>query len=304
MTSISSSMRMKTMAAPIFSILFLVLCSSSMVLSVSFNRIQLPPNATGPEALAFEPKTGIFYTGIADGRVLKYRPRVGRFEDLGFFAPNRSKAVCDGTETAMPNPVCGRPLGMGFHHATKRLYVCDAFFGFGVLEPKGGLGTLLSTGADGERYRFCNVVDVHQRPVGVAVDEDAKFVFISLFIINKTIKFWLKGPNSKANKYEIINSVAMPDNIKRTESGRSFWLAAAMEKQSSLVPIGKRFNENGIVLQTVNFEQVYGNKSISEVQEYQGRLYAVSRFANFIPVLKDLKFKLLAACPEKCINCS
>ena len=59
-----------------------------MVLA-SFNKIQLPSNATGPEALAFQLETGQFYTGIADGRILKYQGRTAGFVDFGFAAPNR-----------------------------------------------------------------------------------------------------------------------------------------------------------------------------------------------------------------------
>ncbi|KAK9034496.1 hypothetical protein V6N11_050658 [Hibiscus sabdariffa] len=63
-----------------------------MLLSQSFRSLQLPPNATGPESIAFEsgPVTGRFYVGIADGRILQYNgPRVG-FLDFGFTGPNRN----------------------------------------------------------------------------------------------------------------------------------------------------------------------------------------------------------------------
>ncbi|XWS51286.1 hypothetical protein CRYUN_Cryun12cG0163800 [Craigia yunnanensis] len=126
-------MRIKTIAVTIFSTFVFLHCFPSMALSVTFNKIQLPPNATGPEALAFELGTERFYTGIADGRILKYQGRTAGFVDFGFAAPNRSKSVCDGTDTANPNPACGRALGFALHHTTKKLYVCDAFFGFGVL---------------------------------------------------------------------------------------------------------------------------------------------------------------------------
>ncbi|MFQ6655719.1 hypothetical protein Gotur_026143 [Gossypium turneri] len=144
--------------------------------AISFTKIRLPKNATGPEALAFELTIPRFFTGIADGRILKYLgPAIG-FEEFGFAAPNRPKSVCDGTETANPNPVCGRPLGMALHHRTNQLYVCDAFFRFGVLGPRGGLVTQLSIAADGEPYRFCNGVDVHQ-PTGNVYFTNASSIF-------------------------------------------------------------------------------------------------------------------------------
>ncbi|XVE54619.1 hypothetical protein DITRI_Ditri03aG0096500 [Diplodiscus trichospermus] len=280
-----------------------------MVLSVSFNKIQLPPNATGPEALAFELGTGRFFTGVADGRILKYQGRTAGFVNFGFAAPNRSKSVCDGSDTANPNPECGRALG--------------------------GVVTQLSTAADGEPYRFCNAVDVHQPTgnvyftdassvydirqltiavnaqdstgrllkydmktkqvtvlfrnlsgaVGVAVDEEEKYVLVSEFIANRTLKIWLQGPQAK--KFDIINRQPMPDNIKRTTI-RNFWLAAATVNQptQSIVPIGQRITAFGTVVQTVRFERWYGNKSISEVQEFGGGLYVASRLVDFVGVYR------------------
>ncbi|XVF60329.1 hypothetical protein PTKIN_Ptkin08bG0036400 [Pterospermum kingtungense] len=165
------------------SIIFLH-CFPSSVLSVSFKKkIQLPPNATGPDALAFELGTGKSYTGINDGRILKYQgPTVG-FVDWGFAAPNRSKPLCDGTDKANANPACGIALGMALHHGTKNLYVCDAFFGFGVLGPKGGQVTILSTGVDGEPYRFYNSVDIHQ-PTGNVSFTDVSAVYDTRILIS------------------------------------------------------------------------------------------------------------------------
>ncbi|GMI76750.1 strictosidine synthase 2 [Hibiscus trionum] len=156
---------------------FFLLCFLSMDASaISFNKLQLPRNAAGPEGMAFELRTGHFFTGVADGRILKYQgPTIG-FVDFGFAAPNRSKSMCDGTDILKPNPRCGRPLGMALHHRTRRLYVCDAFYGFGVLGPKGGFVTQLSTGADGEPFRFCNAIYVHQ-PTGNVYFTDASSAY-------------------------------------------------------------------------------------------------------------------------------
>ncbi|XVF54528.1 hypothetical protein PTKIN_Ptkin05aG0187900 [Pterospermum kingtungense] len=110
-----------------------------MVLSVSFRKIQLPPNATGPDTLAFEP-SGRFYTSVHDGQSL----------------------LCNGIDPATLNPACGRPLGLALHYKTNKLYVCDAYYGLGVLGAKGGQATILSTGADGQPYRLCDAVDVNQ----------------------------------------------------------------------------------------------------------------------------------------------
>ncbi|GMI76751.1 strictosidine synthase 2 [Hibiscus trionum] len=315
-------------------IIALVLLScflSTVVSAISFSKIQLPINASGPEALAFESGTRHFFTGIADGRILKYQGPTTGFVDFGFAAPNRSKSVCDGTNT---NPTCGRPVGMALHHQTKRLYVCDAFFGFGVLGPEGGPVTILSTAADGEPYRFCDGVDVHQptgnvyftdasavydmrqfetaRSVndstgrllkydvenkqvtvlfrnlsyagGVAVDEKEEFVLVSEFLGSRTRKIQLRGP--KPCESDIVNTRPFPDNIKKTRSD-DFWIAAATIDRGtlpSLLPIGERINASGNLTETVQLEQWYANKLVSEVHEFDGKLYIASLFADFIGV--------------------
>ncbi|GMJ05827.1 strictosidine synthase 2 [Hibiscus trionum] len=130
-----------------------------MLLSQSFRSLQLPPNATGPESIAFEsgPITGRFYVGVADGRILQYNgPRDG-FRDFGFTGPNRSKRVCDGT-TGL-GPICGRPLGLAFHYSSNKLYICDRYLGLMVLGSAGKQATQVSAAADGQP---CKAVDVHQ----------------------------------------------------------------------------------------------------------------------------------------------
>ncbi|KAE8720490.1 putative Calcium-dependent phosphotriesterase superfamily protein [Hibiscus syriacus] len=156
--------------------IFLLCCLPTLVSVISLDKLRLPRNAAGPEAMTFELRTGNFFTGVADGRILKYQgPTIG-FVDFGYAAPTRSKSMCDGTDILKPNPICGRPLGMALHHRTKRLYVCDAFYGFGVLEPKGGFVTPLSTAAEGQPFRFCNAVYVHQ-PTGNVYFTDASSAF-------------------------------------------------------------------------------------------------------------------------------
>ncbi|XVE54618.1 hypothetical protein DITRI_Ditri03aG0096400 [Diplodiscus trichospermus] len=306
-----------------------------MVLSESFNSIHLPPTATGPESIAFELGTGRFYVTVADGRILQYNGPVGGFRDFGFTTPTRSRAVCDGTTNPDLGPVCGRPLGLGFHYSSNQLYVCDAYFGLLVLGSQGRLATPLSTAADGEPYRFCNGLDVNQRsgdvfftdsssvydlrnaskalsandstgrllmydpdskrvtvllknltgPAGVAASQDETYVLVSNFITNNTIRYWLQGP--RAHTYDTLNSQARPNNIKRTLLG-DFWEAAATVKQptQSLVPIGQRINGFGTVSRTANFEPWYGNKLISEVQEFGGALYIASRSVDFIGIYR------------------
>ncbi|KAM7268772.1 hypothetical protein ACFE04_010938 [Oxalis oulophora] len=151
-----------------FATIFLVLSSfpNSLLQVVyaqprpSFDRIVLPQNAFGPESIAFG-NGGMFYTGVADGRILSYQPGVG-FQDFAFSTPNRSRAVCDGTTDLNLGPTCGRPFGLGYHSRTNQLYICDAFYGLLVVGTNGRLATQLASSAEGQPIKFCNGLDVDQ----------------------------------------------------------------------------------------------------------------------------------------------
>ncbi|MFQ6619343.1 hypothetical protein Gotur_000964 [Gossypium turneri] len=100
---------------------------------------------------------------------------------------------------------------------------------------------------------------------GVAVDEEEKFIMVTAFTANRTRKISLQGGGSV-----IATIQPTPDNIKRMRLNK-FWLAAARvvpRMDSSLLPTGVRINGNGTILETVNLEQWYGNKSVSEVREF------------------------------------
>ncbi len=70
---------------PIFILFF---CAPPMALSLVFTKIPLPAGVTGPESFAFDSLGGGPYTGVSDGRILKYQGRAG-FTDFAYTAPTR-----------------------------------------------------------------------------------------------------------------------------------------------------------------------------------------------------------------------
>ncbi|RVW17138.1 Protein strictosidine synthase-like 12 [Vitis vinifera] len=145
----------------IFLLLFFSVPHTVLTLSF-FTQLQLPPNVTGPEALAFDRLGGGPYTGVSDGRVLKYGGPSAGFTDFAYTTPTRSKAVCDGTTDPNSGPTCGRPLGVGFNNLTGELYIADAYSGLLVVGSNGGLATPVATTAEGVPFRFLNGLDVDQ----------------------------------------------------------------------------------------------------------------------------------------------
>ncbi|CAA0833086.1 Protein STRICTOSIDINE SYNTHASE-LIKE 12 [Striga hermonthica] len=111
----------------------------------SFKRLQLP--SPGCEAYAFDSDNGGPYTGLNDGRIVKYQgPNTG-FVEYATTVPNRSKESCDGTHGDMRiGRICGRPLDMEFNHKTGELYVVDLFQGLMVVPPGGGVAALVASG--------------------------------------------------------------------------------------------------------------------------------------------------------------
>lgn len=58
--------------------------------------------------------------------------------------------------------ICGRPLGIRFDKKTGDLYIADAYLGFQVVGPEGGLATQLVTEAAGQPLRFTNDLDIDE----------------------------------------------------------------------------------------------------------------------------------------------
>ncbi|XP_076910013.1 protein STRICTOSIDINE SYNTHASE-LIKE 12-like [Bidens hawaiensis] len=124
---------------------------------------------------------------------------------------------------------------------------------------------------------------------GPAVSPDGTFVLVPEFNSNRISKYWLVGP--KAGQVELLlNNVGNPNKIKRAGRFGEFWVALSIgfvPPTPLITPQGVRFNSNGVVLQTVSFATQFFNKSITLVQEQNGKLYVGSRLTNFIGVYSN-----------------
>ncbi|KAM0898912.1 hypothetical protein ACQ4PT_021627 [Festuca glaucescens] len=118
----------------------------------------------GRESFAFDAKGQGPYSGVSDGRVLKWNgDRVGWTTYA--YGPEYSSDACTATilrpETVTESH-CGRPLGLRFHLKSGYLYIADAYKGLTRVGPGGGKATVLVTEVDGAPLRFTNGVDVDQ----------------------------------------------------------------------------------------------------------------------------------------------
>ncbi|XP_028753725.1 protein STRICTOSIDINE SYNTHASE-LIKE 11-like [Neltuma alba] len=125
-------------------------------------------------------------------------------------------------------------------------------------------------------------------PSGVAVSKDGSYVLVSEFMANRVQRFWLEG--DKQNTSEIFLQLpGKPDNIKRNSAG-DFWVAVNNQVGSPppsrppVLPLAVRVDGNGFVLQEVALVEEYGTEMVSEVQEFNGKLYSASLDVSYVNV--------------------
>ncbi|RWR77044.1 protein STRICTOSIDINE SYNTHASE-LIKE 10-like protein [Cinnamomum micranthum f. kanehirae] len=142
-----------------------------------FSRIALP-GPIGPETIDFDCAGEGPYTGVSDGRVLKWLGDERGWIEFATTSRERNKEECSGTNDSELEDTCGRPLGLRFNKATGDLYIVDAYFGLLVVGHHGGLATQLATSAEGAPFHFTNGVDIDQT---ASKSCTCKFELTSLF---------------------------------------------------------------------------------------------------------------------------
>ncbi|KAL1548743.1 protein STRICTOSIDINE SYNTHASE-LIKE 2-like [Salvia divinorum] len=120
--------------------------------------MRMPGRAVGPESFAFDGRGGGPYTGVSDGRIIRWQANESRWVDFAVTSPERDGCV-GGSER---EHICGRPLGLRFDEKTGGLYIADAYMGLLYVGPHGGLSTPIVTQANGVTLGFTNSVDVDQ----------------------------------------------------------------------------------------------------------------------------------------------
>ncbi|XP_062193158.1 protein STRICTOSIDINE SYNTHASE-LIKE 10-like [Phragmites australis] len=124
----------------------------------------LPEPVSGPESLAFDSRGRGPYSGVSDGRVLRWQGRRQGWTEFAYNYKHKSVAICAADKKlVVPESVCGRPLGLQFHRDSGDLYVADAYMGLLRVPARGGLAEVVATEAGGVPFNFLNGLDVDQR---------------------------------------------------------------------------------------------------------------------------------------------
>ncbi|KAF8389858.1 hypothetical protein HHK36_024375 [Tetracentron sinense] len=173
------SAAMKLSLLPIFFLFFISLPyqPEAQPHFASRPRIHLPNGyGVGPESLAFDCNGEGPYTGVSDGRILKWLGAALGWKEFAVTSQHRNREFCDGSNDPSKENICGRPLGLKFNNATCDLYIADAYFGLLVVGRNGGVAKQLVSSAGGVPLRFTNALDIDQE-TGVVYFTDSSIWF-------------------------------------------------------------------------------------------------------------------------------
>ncbi|KAF5750275.1 strictosidine synthase family protein [Tripterygium wilfordii] len=183
--------------------------------------------AVGPESLVFDPNGEGPYTGVADGRILKWEG-----DDRGwteFAVTSSQRKECLRPFAPEREHVCGRPLGLRFDKKTGELYIADAYLGLHVVGPAGGLSTPVVTEVEDQPLRFTNDMDIDEHEdVIYFTDTSTNFQrrqFISSVLTKDSTGKLLKYDKETKRVSVMLRGLAFANGVALSKD-RSFVLVA------------------------------------------------------------------------------
>ncbi|EOA27334.1 hypothetical protein CARUB_v10023450mg [Capsella rubella] len=190
------------------------------MMSVHLPDFRLIPTtgASGPESFVFDISGDGPYTGLSDGRIVKWLANDSRWID--FAVTTSTREGCEGPhEHQRTEHVCGRPLGLAFDKSTGDLYIADAYMGLLKVGPEGGLATRELD----EPLRFTNSLDIDPR-TGVVYFTDSSSVYQRRNYIgammsgDKTGRLMKYDPNTK-QVTTLLSNLAFANGVVLSQNG-------------------------------------------------------------------------------------
>ncbi|VAI17762.1 unnamed protein product [Triticum turgidum subsp. durum] len=274
--------------------------------------VRLARPAFGPESIVFDHRGGGPYTGVSNGRVVRWR---GNRRHRGWteFAHNykhKTVAECAARKKVVePESACGRPLGLQFHHASSDMYIADAYLGLMRVGRCGGLAEVVATEADGLPFNFLNGVDVDQE-TGDVYFTDSSTVYqrseYMLVVLTGDATGRLMRYDPRTGNVTVLrsglafpNGVAVladlpgyPDNVRPDGGGRGgYWVGMNRDKQwaesgttaNSMSAVRVVVATNGTVVEAL---RGFGDATVSEVVERNGSLWIGSVDTPYVGLFK------------------
>ncbi|XP_024376265.1 protein STRICTOSIDINE SYNTHASE-LIKE 10 [Physcomitrium patens] len=273
----------------------------------------------GPESLAFDAQGNGPFTGLSDGRIVRYDgPELG-WTSFATTSKNRS-AICDYNHIPEAKldyeHICGRPLGLRFDKRTGELYIADAYLGILKVGPQGGLAEPVVTGFNGESFKLCNDLDFDEDGNLYFTVSSTKYqrrqFFLSRLELDNTGRFFKYDPVSKETTV-LIQGLRFPNGVAVSKDGTfvviaesnmarllRYWLkgpkASTWEVWMDLpgVPDNVRRNENG------DFWVAFHNKR-TFMEMYTGALPWLRHLVAKLPIPSKYLYAMLAPKPHALI---
>ncbi|ERN09486.1 protein STRICTOSIDINE SYNTHASE-LIKE 13 [Amborella trichopoda] len=154
-----------------------------------FGKREFVNEVYGPESIDFDLEGRGPYTGLADGRVVRWMGDGLGWETFALVTPGWSESLCANgihsttSKQSKHEHRCGRPLGLRFNRKSGDLYIADAYHGLMMVGPQGGIATPLATHAEGEPILFANDLDIHRNGSIFFTDTSRRYNRLNHFFI-------------------------------------------------------------------------------------------------------------------------
>lgn len=192
--------------------------------------IPIPEGATGPESLAFDPDGEGPYTGVSDGRILKWQGKQLGWLEYAVVTPRHLLKECQGNYSVDTEHLCGRPLGLQFDKMTRDLYIADAYLGLLMVSPGNRFAVPIVThDAQELSLHFTNSLDISADSRFIYfTDSSMSFQrreFLSAIISGDKSGRLLRYDSQLKEVQVLLSGLSFPNGVVLTQDG-SFLLIA------------------------------------------------------------------------------
>ncbi|KAM7258249.1 hypothetical protein ACFE04_013990 [Oxalis oulophora] len=187
-------------------------------------KLEFVDEVFGPESLEFDSLGRGPYTGLADGRIVRWMGEDVRWQTFATVTKNWSEKRClRGTDSTTSKQWkheqdCGRPLGLRFDKKNGNLYIADAYYGLLVVGNEGGVATPLATHvAAGDPILFANDLDIHANGSIFFTDTSKRYNrvnhFFTLLEGENTGRLLRYDPPTKET-HIVLDGLAFPNGVQ------------------------------------------------------------------------------------------
>ncbi|XP_022979805.1 protein STRICTOSIDINE SYNTHASE-LIKE 13 [Cucurbita maxima] len=190
---------------------------------LGLGNLEFEDQVFGPESLEFDALGRGPYTGLADGRIVRWMGEEVGWETFAIVTTKWSEKECaQGVDSTTAKQwknekKCGRPLGLRFEKETGNLYIADAYYGLLMVGPQGGIATPLATHVDGTPILFANDLDIHNNGSIFFTDTSKRYNRVDHFFIllegEASGRLLRYDPPTKTT-HVVLNGLAFPNGVQ------------------------------------------------------------------------------------------